>query len=275
MTTLEQAYNFDEEERLPIRTDIPVTIHPDAAMGYAKPLNIRNSQGAIALGAAREALKEIFTSYADMNDTELALHATGKPVALKLGDKLPNDGTIRMVDGVPTRHIDNEQYVKACEAAYARTAKVVDAKVRTLTSLEDQLHTKVAAAITNPQKTHPESIALAQETRNYVKNLKDTHRFRFVAAAIERGDRNTAAAIISAPSFLSGFDDASVDTLRSLAEMQFAPMEKSQLEATKKAIAHVTSAGSALLGRVAKAQASRNRSTVKADAALKKLAEGK
>ena len=63
------------------------------------------------------------------------------------------------------------------------------------------------------------------------------------------------AAVLHAPAFLSGLQDNSDSTLKTLPAMRFAPIDRSQLEAVQKAIAHVSDAGAALLRRVQKASA--------------------
>ena len=56
--------------------------------------------------------------------------------------------------------------------------------------------------------------------------------------------------MIQAPAFLSGLADNAGDTLKTLAEMRFAPIERSQLEATRKALKHVEDASKALADRL-------------------------
>jgi hypothetical protein len=94
-----------------------------------------------------------------------------------------------------------------------------------------------------------------------------------VRNAINAGDKLTVAAILSAPSYLSGLTTEALATIEAQAAHKFAGKEYAQLLATRSAITHVRNAGSQLLHRFARVlRRAENSPEAAALAALKKLA---
>jgi hypothetical protein len=260
-----------DDDKIAVRSDVPIKMHPDSLMNHTDTLNQDNTIGISALSAAREALRICHEAYGRMNDAEAALRKASPSKAHRQDGKLSGDD-IRLVNGTPTVHIDHEAFVTAAEQAFTRIAPQVDRRVRELEGIQETLSKRVASAIDDPTRKTPEGLALASEVRSYVKNLSDKTRTTFVVGAIEANDKATVAAVLHAQPFLSGLDGNAYAMLRARAATKFAPVDSAQLEATAAAIEHVNHAGSLLLGRFVKVTALRNAPAVDADKKVRELA---
>ncbi|WP_439396581.1 hypothetical protein ACRQ5Q_06620 [Bradyrhizobium sp. PMVTL-01] len=106
-------------DRTTIRTDVPISLHPDALSNLTDTLNQQNTPGAQVWAASRDALEVCYQGYALLNDTESAL-------------KEANPQT-RLVNGRPTIVVENtKEFAAATEAAWKRIAPVIDGKVKQL-----------------------------------------------------------------------------------------------------------------------------------------------
>jgi hypothetical protein len=248
----------------PIRVDVPIHLHPSALLG-TKELNVEGTYGVEALGAARQALTHIHTAFSGIEDVQKALVAAAKPVTRHQNVTNKPNTPVRMSsdysdpaamevgdDGNIRQKMSNEDFIKHAAELYKRVAPQVEQKVATLKGIHAVLVGKIDAAVDHPPRKTPEGIATAQEVRAHVKSLGEKYRYTFVVDAIHDGDKATAAAVIHAQPFLSGFTPKQVEMLRECAAVQWAPQEFSQSVATAKLIDQVYAAGSALLGRVAK-----------------------
>jgi response regulator RpfG family c-di-GMP phosphodiesterase len=155
-----------------------------------------------------------------------------------------------MVNGVPTQHVDTIEFVEVADAAAKRAQTAVVKSLGAMAHNETQLAARVAMAVDDPTRKTSEGQLLAREIRAHVKSLSEKNRFQFVAQKIEQGNLKAVAAVIQAPAFLSGLEDSAGATLKTLAEMKFAPIERSQLEATRKALKHVEDASKELADRM-------------------------
>ena len=137
-------------------------------------------------------------------------------------------------------------FAEAVLAAYRRVAPEIDKSVKAMQYKETQLAARIAMAVDDPARKTNEGQSLAKEYA-HVKSLSEKNRFQFVAQKIEQGHLQTVAAVIHAPAYLAGLEDKSGATLKTLAEMRFAPIERSQLDTTRRAITHHASHAAAAL----------------------------
>jgi hypothetical protein len=222
-------------------------VHPDSVAAY-KELNVENTEGFSVLSIAKGALTTIYNTFALINHTERLLRASIPPSRPADG-KREADG-VRRMNGVPTQHVNTTEFLKAADAATKRARTAVVKSLGAMAHNETQLAERIARAVDDPTRKTSEGQPLAQEIRTHVKSLSEKNRFQFVAQKIEQGNLKAVAAVIQAPAFLSGLEDNAGATLKTLAEMKFAPIERSQLEATRKALRHVENASKALAERM-------------------------
>jgi hypothetical protein len=242
-----------DDDKIAVRTDIPIRMHPDSLLGIAKPLDEENTIGQSVLSAAREALKICHEAYGRMNDAEAALRKASPSNACRPA----GDDDVRLLKGTPAVGVDHETFVNAAEQAYSRIAPQVERRVRELEGIKETLSELVASALDDPARKTPEGLTLAAEVRSHIKGLSDKIRMRFVIDAIEASDKATVAAVLHAQPFLSGLDSAALGMLRERAASKFAPVDSAQLGATTAAIKHVTNAVSLLFGRYTRLLSSR------------------
>jgi hypothetical protein len=216
-------------------------VHPDSVAVY-KVLNVENTEGLAVLRIAKETLTTVYNTFAVINHTERLLRAANLPSSHADGKR---DGSnVRMVNGVSIT-----QFLEAAAAAAKRAQTAVAKSLGAMARIEAQLAARIAMAVDDPTRKTSEGQLLAQEIRAHVRSLSDKNRFQFVAQKIEQGNLKAVAAVVQAPAFLSGLEDSAGATLKTLAEMKFAPIERSQLEATRKALKHVEDASKALADR--------------------------
>lgn len=267
------------DDPVPVRADVPMTMHPDSLLGIGRALSQPDTLGMSAFSAAREGLRLCYDLFGKMNDAELHLQAIAEPARRRQhpaekGGRTEVTGNVRMVNGKPTRVVDAEEFIAAAERAFGRVGPAIDRRVRELDGYRTTLEQRVATALDHPARKTPEGLALAAEVRSHIKAMKKSdERMRFVAAAIESGDVPTVAAVLHAQPFLSGLEPATHATLRARAAAKFAPVDNAQLEATEAAIAHVTASSSTLVKRYGEIIALRNAPAAKAAKSIKALGE--
>jgi hypothetical protein len=253
----------------PIRTDVPITIHPDSLAGLGRTLDKENTLGVNAYSAAREALKLCYDSYALLNDAEKALKD-----AQPINNKNRSSKDLRMVDGTPTLVPNSKEFVASAEQAWARIAPAIDRRVKELTGIQTVLWKRVAEALDDPHRKTPEGLSLAAEVRAHVKALPHEERMQFAMNAINEGDKSTVTALLHAQPFLSGLDAKAHATMRQQAAAKFAPSDSAQYEATVAAVDRVMQAGSSLSARYSKVMRLKDSPQAKAAEQMKKLAGG-
>lgn len=232
----------DTTNGVPILPNIPISLHPGSLGNIAPALSQEGTPGARALSIAQAALTTSYTAYAKVEE------AVG---SLPLGDE------VRMVNGRPTKLAGGavDQLVAATEGASKRVLSVVQKNYEELGKIEQTLDQQVAAAIDDPARKTPVGLSVATEIRAHVKALPDGKRATFAYAAVEAGDKQTVAALLHAPPYLSGLTDKQMAALRQRAAHAFAPVETTQLEAVRNAADMVASAGSRLVERFSRVQA--------------------
>ena len=250
----------DTTNGVEIRPNVPISLHPGSLGNIAPALAQEGTLGARALSIAQTALTTSYTAYAKVED------AVGS---------LPLGNEVRMVNGRPTRLAAGavDQLVSATEAASTRVLASVQKGFDDLANIERQLEEAVATAIDDPGRKTPVGLSVATEIRAHVKGLSDTKRSSFAYAAVEAGDKQTVAALLHAPAYLSGLTDKQMTALRQRAAYAFAPTESAQLEAVSKASNMVAAAGSRLGERYARVQSMASADKASSRAKIKALGD--
>jgi hypothetical protein len=245
-----------------IRTDIPIDLHPGMIDALAKDLDVDHPIGVKATAAAKEALGVAFTVHAAINDTEQQLRALTHP-----------DAPVYMHGSKMLReHGAEDQLAAAAGKATDRALATIERRAKEIQSYESVLRATVNAAIDHPERKTPVGIAEATEIRAHVKSLPETERFPFIAAAINRGDTRTVAAVLHSPSYLSGLDDKTAALARKTAEQKLAPVESKLLDGTSKALDRMAKGAASLVQRTAEVTNIAAQRAAKRTAALEKLA---
>jgi hypothetical protein len=268
------------DETMPVRSDVPLNMHPDALMGFNAALSHPDTLGLSVMSAGRAALSLCYDLFGRLNDAERDLQAAAEPAVRRQhpadrGGRTEITSNIRMVNGKPTRIVSTEEFVEAAEQAFARTSPVLDRRLAELQGYRDALAKRVETALDAPARRTPEGLALASEVRSHIKALKrPDQRAKFVMDAVEAGDLPTVSAVLHAPPFLSGLDAGMHSVIRTRAASRFAPVDSAQLDATDVTIEHVAAAGSAIVKRYGGVMALRKLPVVQAAKSVKALREG-
>jgi hypothetical protein len=254
---------------IPIDSRIAPNLHPAAMGGDHDVLNIDASPGAAAWHDAQQAVSLGYTTLTAINDAEAALAqvyaASGARRVQHPNGRSEYLGPLRMdsVTGrlrVFTSH--DEEFVDVVNAATDRAAKVIDARHTSIRRTIAALDHRVKEALV--PKVSP---GLSAEIRAHVKGMKQGERLAFLHTAAKSGDVDTIGSVITAPPYLSGVDDKTVEAVRQIAAVAVAPRDWNQARAAERALAQVEAVGGALLKRMADVQARKN--TVRADAGKK------
>ncbi|ALC13686.1 hypothetical protein [Sphingopyxis sp. 113P3] len=267
------------DDSVPVRGDVPMSLHPDSLLGIGAALNQPDTLGVTVLSAAREGLRLCYDLFGRMNDAERDLQAIAAPARrrqhpVERGGRTEISGDVRMVKGKPTRVVDATEFIAAAEQAFARVSPAIDRRVKELNGYRQTLETRVATALDHPTRKTAEGLALAAEVRAHIKAMKKPEqRMQFVAQAVDGGDVATVAAVIHAQPFLSGLTPETHATLRARAAAQFAPVDNAQLAATDAALQRLTASSSALVKRYGDILAMRDAPAAKAAKSLKSLGE--
>lgn len=250
----------DTTNGVPIRPDVPIALHPGSLGNIAPVLDKEGSPGARALALAQSALTIAYTSYAKVEDAV---------------SSLPLGNEVRMVNGRPTQLSAGaiDELVSATDGASKRVLAAVQKNYEELEKISQTLGQQVAAAVDDPARKTPEGLAVATEIRAHMKGLPEAKRSAFAYSAVEAGDKQTVAAILHAPAYLSGLTDRQMATLRHRAELTYAPNESAQLEAVRSASDMLASAGSRLVERYSRVQAMASSDKANTRAKIKALGD--
>lgn len=246
------------DKPIPIDTSVPLDLHPDALLPHADTFAVEGVPGKMGLELGRAALAEMHDSYGKIaraakaiQDTEHSIVST--PAGLRMG------------------RADLEPLVAAAKAAFDRTANAVDARIRSLEAERTDLTKRLDATLTEPSKSAI-GIAQASEIRSHLRSLEPAKAMTVAMDAMRAGDRMTAAAILTAPAYLSGLDAAKHGELRKLAASTLEPNVDKALTALDKISDHVKRATQSYVGMYAKVtQAANAGPSSKVRAALKEL----
>lgn len=238
-----------------IRTDIPVDIHPGVLSQYSDVLNQDGTMGPHALNDGLGALTEIYSTLGKLIDAQVAWDAAAPKAT-------------RMVAGRATEvALPSTELITAAERAFTNSAKIVDQRTTALNRHVNALETRVASALTDPYSKTP----LGAEIRGYVRGLKDGQRLDFVRSLIVTQKKADVAAILDAPSYLSGLTDDVHASVRDMAADTFATVDHRQLLSTREVLARVERASGTLLLAFTKVIANKHSPASKAGNAIRAL----
>jgi len=215
----------------PIRADVSITHHPAnvsddivTALEPAPP----NARAALRLFA--EAQGEMYRRLALRADATKAAWAAA-PVSRRPDNRGNIRGETVVHNGVLTQFHGGEAEIQTVDRAnFARTIENLDHRTAAIRAVGAGLEGQVTAAITDQSLTVP----VAQEIRAHLKSLNPVAARTFLSQEIGRGDRRTITAVLTAPSYLSGFEDNVLSELREEAARMFAPEAHAQLGAILK-----------------------------------------
>ncbi|MCC6920495.1 MAG: hypothetical protein IT548_14960 [Alphaproteobacteria bacterium] len=227
------------DDTTPVRADVPISLHPEMLSPFQDVLDKKDTVGVSAFAAGREALRLCHEAYARINDAEAEVRKTSPKVTRRSATGA-NHTSIAM---------NYEELADAASRALARLSPSIDRRVEELKRHFDTLTKAVETALDDPKRKTPEGLALASEVRAHLKSLPEAKRLKFAAEAVDAGDRETVAALLQAPPFLSGFDAQAMSILRARAANKFAGVESAQLEAVNTLIERATGAGGRLMRR--------------------------
>jgi len=258
-------------DTIAIHPHVPLDLHPEAISNHAKALGVEDTVGRHILRAGREALTAMYAGYGKMEDAQRACLAAAEPAGYTPGEGARgkvrlSEGRLRVVTG------REAEFAAAARAAFDRAAATIDNRKTELEGYRDQLAKRITAALFRSEDAHPQAIAQAGEIRAHMKGEKQ--RFRLLVDAIEAGDRQTVAAVLAAPPYLSGLTPKQHSELRGLAERKFAPTETAQRDAADAIIAHVMKVASVFVGRLGEALKVADTPAGRATAKIGELANG-
>ena len=245
-----------------VRSDVTPSLHPEILSTEVPSLS--EGMGRSALEAGQTALTKMYDTLGRIRDAEHSIAA-----APANGGKAWVMGKVRSISDAA------EGFHAAVDQAVESTARNVDKQVERLRGIEAGLADRVWQSVNVPDAERPTSVAVAQEVRDHFRGLPKGRRFTEASAAIEAGDRRTLAAIFSAPSYLSGFSDADIGTLRDAAGNALAPVEFAALQATRKVTDKVIEGGNLFMNAAQESKkltVERNATRVKARKSIEAIA---
>jgi hypothetical protein len=233
------------DKSIPIDTMVPLDLHPDALLPHEDTFAIEGVPGKIGLELGRAALTEMHESYGKIARAAKAIQETEHSI-------------VSTPAGLRVGRADLEPLVTAAKAAFDRTANAVDARLKSLETERTDLAKRLDATLTEPSKSAI-GIAQASEIRSHLRSFDNPAKALMVVMdAMRAGDRMTAAAILTAPAYLSGLDVAKHGELRQLAAATLEPNVDKALTALEKITDHVRRATQSYVGMYAKVTSAAN-----------------
>jgi hypothetical protein len=246
------------DKSIPIDTMVPLDLHPDALLPHEDTFAIEGVPGKIGLELGRAALTEMHESYGKIARAAKAIQETEHSI-------------VSTPAGLRVGRADLEPLVTAAKAAFDRTANAVDARLKSLETERMDIAKRLDATLTEPSK-NAVGIAQASEIRTHLRSMEPAKVLVVAMDAMRAGDRMTAAAILTAPAYLSGLDAAKHSELRQLASATLEPNVDKALTALEKITDHVRRATQSYVGMYAKVTSAANAGpSNKVRAALKEL----
>lgn len=201
------------------RADIAGSHHPSIVAKWEPVLDTDGTPGPIALTAAVSALRAIYMAQAQALDVrkELAEHVQGRPVM--------HGGNLKL------RHGFEREYAAGVQRIKDNVLRTFDGYHAQVQQTVDQLWVQIEKAVTD-RKTTP---TVQQEIRAHVRSLPEKQRATFVASQ----PLEIYAAVMAAPSCLSGLTDEQRQIITQQAQRRFAPRETEQNGAAFEAWEHM------------------------------------
>lgn len=242
----------------PIDTSVPLDLHPEAISPHGEAFRADDAPGKMGLAHATAALAEMHDSYrkiaaaaSAIQDSEHRVVAT--PAGLRVG------------------RADLGPLVDAAKAAFDKTARAVDGRLRSIGEEQADLAKRLDGVLSEPTRSAA-GIALATEARTYLRSLEPGKAMKVVMDAARAGDRVTAAAVLTAPPYLSGLDAARHSELRDFAAATLEPRLHASLGALERIADHVRRASQSYVAMYAKVSRAANAGPgARVQAALREL----
>lgn len=248
------------EENRNIRTDVPISLHPDVLNPLQKALDVKDTPGQQAFKSARTALGELYAGYASLEDAiaaaKEARKAPPRPYDPRSGSRPAPDLS------------------RAAQIAFDRAGKKIDSAIADLRRSKEHIAKRIEEATADPIATSPVGIAVASEVRAFVRSVKESERVTFVYGAIKDGDRRTYNAVVSAPAFLAGLKPKDVELVRKMASREWANADTEQSAAVEKALDHIQTASLTFVKRYSEVIEGEETADAAARRAIEKLAAG-
>lgn len=235
-----------------IRTDIPADIHPGILAEHQDVLGQAGTIGASVIFEGVKALTDVYATIGKLNDAKAAWEAASPKTTQVVGGR------------VAEVSLPSPDLIAAAERAFGVAARSVDDQTAALNRNVSALETRVASALTSPYSKTP----LGAEIRQHVKGLKDDERVNFVRSLITSNKQADVAAILDAPSYLSGLTDDMQSLVREMAAEQFAPTDFRQLRSAREVVSRVERASGHLVSAFGAVIAKRSSPAAKAANAI-------
>jgi hypothetical protein len=227
------------EAPTPIDTAVPLDLHPDALLPHAATFAPADMPGRMGLDLGRAALAEMHDSYRKIAHAARAIQETEHSI-------------VSTPAGLRVGRADLGPLVEAAKVAFDRTARAVDTRLTALAGEHAELSKRLEATLVEPSRSAA-GIAQAGEVRTHLRSLGSPAKAMAVAMeALQAGDRVTAAAVLTAPPYLSGLDAAKHEELRKLAASMLEPKLDTAMTALDKITDHVRRATQSYVGMYAK-----------------------
>ncbi len=228
-----------------LHTKVSLDLHPDNMKRYEDVLNVEKTHGAAAYHSAREALVHIYQWMAHVEDADLAFQQYGIEGAR-------DHRSVKYLAGGESRVYHGAES-EVFEAAGKKMEQVHALYVRRLGEVEraaDNLLKDIDRATDNPERKTPEGLGLAAEIRRHVASLpQKSDRLEFMHKAISSDDKETVAAVLRAPAYLSGLDNETAKGLDVAASERWARDEYRQVLAIHKVRENMGRAQDAMIKR--------------------------
>lgn len=204
-----------------IRADVSVEHHPDCVASKWEGLDVDGTSGQHTLLAGVAAARAVYTGQAEAIEVRktLAQHVQGRPVMTASGPAL--------------RHGLEGEHAASVDRVRAKVLRTLDAYTSQIAATADNLTQKVAAKLRDGATPAP----LQQEIRAHVRGLAERERLQF----INKQPLQTNAAVASAPPYLSGLTDQTMDLATQHAE-QRSEVEVRQQRAVCEMLGHLATA---------------------------------
>jgi hypothetical protein len=217
-------------DETPLNADISPTLHP-LSIAPLKAVLETTPATARAFNAGSTALKNLYDSMVDLervNELTRAKFGVGVMVAggRTIATPLPDEVAATVAADFGLR--------------FERTARAFDEQITVVHDVIDKLDNVVGNSMTHKSNT-PKDAAVASDIRNFVRGLPDAKRMDWLHERIKDGDVQVVSAVLESP-WVAGIDRQQVETIKDLASMKLAPVERSQIDTAKKLHAHLVQA---------------------------------
>jgi hypothetical protein len=276
-------------ESMEINTNVSPELHPDIMEAYAPQLRGKldaktnrwereDTVGFSAYRAAREALEAIYGWHSAVEDSErVFIETVGNRSTVVRGRDNAGLKAAAMRANIVGLAQSEQELVGAAETGSARALAASERAAERIKTAYEQLGSQIDSLTDDKERKSAVGITLGTEIRNHVKGLSDAKRFEFIHERIRSGDVKTVAAILRAPSYLSGITDEQNGQFQVAVASTWTRLQYEQLTALEKVRARMEKAHNSVQDRLNKLKSTMNtpmENRAKRQAAYAKLAKG-